>query len=148
MSLSWSDIFLQGQEFDFQRLLAEWSPLVGGRLQPIGMSAFGDLYFLRPDGAVHVLDVLEGAVRLVAESQTAFGACMNSKEWQDANLMPEVVWQLQQRGLVRGHGQVFGFAPHPAFAGKIAPETALALDAIVWHSICSQSVGPRATPQA
>ena len=148
MSLSWSDIFLDGPEFDFQHVLAQWSPLVEGQLQPIGMSAFGDLYFLRPDGTVHVLDVLEGAVRQVAESQAEFGTSMNSREWQDANLMPDVVWQLQQRGLIRGNGQVFGFAPHPAFVGKIAPETAMALEAVVWHSICSQSVGPNANRKA
>jgi hypothetical protein len=148
VSINWSDIFLQDPEFDFQRIVAQWSPLVGGALQPIGLSAFGDFYFLRPDGTVHVLDVLEGAVRKVADSQAAFGACMNSQEWQEANLMPEVVWQLHRRGLVRGNGQLFGFAPHPAFVGKIAPETAMALDAVVWHGICNQSVGPNAKREA
>lgn len=63
MSLGWSDIFLQEPEFDFRGILEQWSPLVEGQLQPLGLSAFGDFYFLRPDGAVHVLDVIEGAVR-------------------------------------------------------------------------------------
>lgn len=144
MSLGWSDIFLQEPEFDFRRILEQWSPLVEGQLQPLGLSAFGDFYFLRPDGAVHVLDVIEGAVRLVAVSKDVFGSCMNSREWQDANLMPEVVLQLYRCGLVRGPGQLFGFAPHPAFAGKIVPETAMVLDAVVWHGICSQAVGPNA----
>ncbi|OZB46426.1 MAG: hypothetical protein B7X60_08755 [Polynucleobacter sp. 39-45-136] len=139
---------MQEPELDFQHVLEQWSPLISGPVKPIGMSAFGDIYFLRPDGTVHVLDVLEGAVRHVAESETAFGAYMNSQEWLDANLMPEVVWQLHRRGLVRSPGQVFGFAPHPAFVGKIAPETAMVLDAVVWHSICSQLVGPNANSQA
>ena len=144
MSLSWSDIFLQGPEIDFGRLLEQWSSLVSGRLQPIGLSAFGDIYFLRPNDTVQVLDVLEGSVHQVAESQKAFSECMNSKDWQDANLMPEVVWQIQQRGVLRGPGQVFGFAPHPSLAGKIAPETAMAMDAAVWHSICAQLLGSSA----
>ncbi|MBL1271175.1 MAG: hypothetical protein COB25_001875 [Oceanospirillales bacterium] len=148
MSISWSEIFLQGAEIDFGQLLEQWSPLVSGKIQPIGLSAFGDIYFLQPDGSVKVLDVLEGAVHEVAESQRAFGECMNSKEWQDSNLMPEVVWQLQNRGLVRKPGEVYGFAPHPSLAGKVSPETAMVMDAFVWHSICAQLLGPSANRQA
>jgi hypothetical protein len=148
VSLSWEEIFLQGPEIDFRNIVAQWAPLISGSLQPIGLSAFGDFYFLRPDDTVHVLDVLDGVVRQVAESYADFGECMNSKEWQDANLMPEVVWQLQERGVSRGPGQVFGFAPHPALVGKIAPETAMALDAVVWHSICAQLLGPEAKDPA
>ena len=148
MSISWEEIFLQGPEIDFCQLLEQWSGLVSGELQPIGLSAFGDLYFRRPEGAVQVLDVLEGVVREVADTEAAFGSCMNSKEWLDANLMPEVVWQVKERGLVRSPGQVFGFAPHPALVGKIAPETAMVFDAVVWHSICAQVVGPASTNPA
>jgi len=148
VSNCWSEIFLQEPELDYGQLLEHWSPLVSGKIQPIGLSAFGDIYFLRPNGSVHVLDVLEGAVIEVAESQQAFSECMNSKEWQDSNLMPEVVWQLQNRGLVRKPGQVYGFAPHPSLAGKIALETAMAMDAVVWHSICAQLLGPAARKHA
>ena len=144
MSISWGDIFLDINEFDVQRVLEQWSPLVSGPLQPMGMSAFGDVYFLRPNGTVHVLDVLEGQVRQVANTQDEFAACMNAKEWQEANLLPGVVWQLHSRGLKRAPGQVFGFAPHPALAGKIDPELAMPLDAVAWHSICTQTVGPQA----
>ncbi|WP_284620787.1 hypothetical protein [Aquabacterium humicola] len=149
MTLNWDDIFLQDQSTDFGRLLEQWQPpLVVGPIQPIGMSAFGDIYFLRQDGSVHVVDVFEGAVRQIAQSQEEFSVLMNSAEWRDANLMPEVIVQLQRRGLVRGPGQVFGFAPHPALAGKIRPEGALVLDAVVWHSICSQLLGSRGTTAA
>lgn len=91
---------------------------------------------------------MEGAVHEVAESQQAFAECMNSKEWQDSNLMPEVVWQLQNRGLVRSTGQVYGFAPHPSLAGKIAPDTDMTMDAVVWHSICAQLLEPSANKHA
>ena len=144
MSISWEDIFLDINEFDVRRVLEQWAPLVSGPLQPIGMSAFGDVYFIRPDETVHVLDVLEGQLKQVAPNQAEFAACMNSKEWQEGNLLPGVVWQLHNRGIKRAPGQVFGFVPHPAFAGKIDPERAMPLDAVVWHSICSQSVGPQA----
>ncbi|MDF1761827.1 MAG: hypothetical protein P1U57_00320 [Oleibacter sp.] len=73
---------------------------------------------------------------------------MNSKKWQESNLMPEVVWELQNRGLVREPGQVYGFAPHPSLTDKISPEAALVMDAVVWHSICAQLLGPSAKKKA
>jgi len=63
---------------------------------------------------------------------------MNSPEWQESNLMPELVALLISRGVTKGPNQVFGFAPHPAFTGKINPAQAMPLDAVVWHSICGQ----------
>jgi len=149
MPLNWNDIFLQDPSIDFGQLLAQWQPpIVVGTIRPFGLSAFGDLYFLSRNGSVHVLDVFEGAVREVAESEQDFAACMNSQDWRDSNLMPEVIMQLQRRGLVRGPGQVFGFAPHPALSGRLNPEGALVLDAVVWHSICSQLLNPRGATAA
>ncbi|MDF1761826.1 MAG: hypothetical protein P1U57_00315 [Oleibacter sp.] len=60
VSISWSEIFLQEPEIDYGQLLEQWASLVSGKIQPIGLSAFGGIYFLQPDGFVKVLDVLEG----------------------------------------------------------------------------------------
>ena len=148
-TLSWNDLFIQDPSIDVAQLLSEWRPpRVIGPVQPIGLSAFGDVYFLRPDGSVHVLDGFEGEVRLAAHSDEEFAAYMKSASWQDANLMPAVIQQLHARGLALGPGQVFGFAPHPALVGKIKPEGALVLSARAWHSICSQTLGPRGSTAA
>lgn len=141
MRLEWGEIFYQGEGIDFHNLIKEWTSLLIGSIQPIGMSAFGDIYFLRSDGSVCVLDVLEGEVRDAALTQTEFAEKMNCPEWLEDNLMPEVVWQLRSRGLVCGRGQVYGFAPHPALAGRIDAGTAMVFDSAVWNAICSQTVG-------
>lgn len=141
MQLTWADLFHEGSEVDFPSLFAQWPGLIEGPIQPIGMSAFGDLYFRRPDGTVHVLDLLEGGIRQVAASDADFRANMNSRAWQDANLMPEVVALLRERGLQPGPGQVYGFAPHPALVGKLDFKTAVVLDAVVWHTLCRQILG-------
>lgn len=141
LSLKWGDIFLRGVEIDFQSLLVEWSHIIRGPVQPVGMSAFGDIYFLKPDGSIQFMDVLEGEIRVAAATQAEFTQHISSQEWLDANLMPEVVWQLRSRGLFCGPGQVYGFAPHPALVGKIEADTAMVFDSTVWNSICRQTVG-------
>jgi hypothetical protein len=140
--LSWPDIFIDASALNFPELLAQWPRTISGRLQPIGASAFGDLYFHRPNGNVERLDVLEGGIHFVASSQSEFAALMNSQEWQQSNLLTEGVALLFERGLARGPGQFFAFAPHPSFTGKIDWSRVVPLDAVVWHSICAQTLEP------
>ncbi|WP_350015925.1 hypothetical protein ABNK63_13565 [Rhodanobacter sp. IGA1.0] len=142
--LSWPDIFTSAQELNFAELLSYWPRTVSGRLQPIGASAFGELYFQRPSGGVERLDVLEGGVHAVAASQNEFQANMNSSQWQESNLLTEGVALLHERGLKRAPGQFFAFAPHPSFAGKIDWSRVVPLDAKIWHSICAQALEPAA----
>ena len=137
---SWSDIFIDASALDFAQLLAYWPYTVSGRLQPIGASAFGDLYFQRPNGNVERLDVLEGGTHFIAASREDFHALMNSQEWQESNLLTEGVALLLERGLARGSGQFFGFAPHPSLVGKLDWSRVMPLDSMVWHSICAQAL--------
>ncbi|WP_332708384.1 hypothetical protein [Novilysobacter longmucuonensis] len=125
---------------DFGALLAEWPQVVAGPLGPIGASAFGDLFFQRQDGAVERLDVLEGGVHLVADNFEAFQRLMNDPQWQETNLLTSGIALLYERGVRRGPGQFYGFAPHPALTGRIEWGHVMPLDALVWHSVCSQTL--------
>jgi len=137
-ALSWDDLFLQDSSLDFVRILSCWPQLDFGRIRPIGLSAFGDCFFERSDGTIHVLDTLHGRVYQVATSMDEFTTKMNSPQWQEEHLMSAFLAQLLENGLSRGPGQVIGFAPHPAFTGKLSAGQAMALDPIVWHSIAGQ----------
>ncbi len=136
--LSWPDIFIDSSLLDFGVLLGMWPKTVTGRLSPIGASVFGDCFFLRPNGVVERLDVLEGGVHPVANSYSQFQEFMNRHEWQEDNLLTEGVALLLERGLERLPTQFFAFAPHPSFTGKISWDKVMSMDAPVWHSICSQ----------
>jgi len=142
--LGWADIFLDASELDFGQLFGEWSGVVTGQLRPIGASVFGDCYFERPSGAVERLNVLDGEVEHVAASFEEFSRLMNSREWQEESLLTEGVALLIERGVRRAPGQFYGFAPHPALTGRIDWKRVMPLDAIVWHSICAQSLGKSA----
>ena len=75
--LTWADLFTDARALDMERVVAQWPNTLVGTLRPIGASAFGDLYFERPDGRVERLDVLEGGVHPVAKDATEFAASMN-----------------------------------------------------------------------
>ena len=139
--LCWSEIFIDASELDFGALLSEWPDVVAGPIGPIGASAFGDLYFQRPDGRVERLDVLEGCVHTVADNFAEFQRMINSPKWQEEHLLTSGIALLLERGMQRGAGQFYGFAPHPALAGQVDWSSVMLLDAPVWHSICSQTLG-------
>ncbi len=138
--ITWQDIFSDASILNFQELLKQWPKTVSGQLRPIGASAFGDLFFQRPNGNVERLDVLEGGTHFVAENHEEFGKLMNSPKWQEANLLTEGVVLLLDKNITRGEGEFFGFTPHPAFTGKIDWAQAIPLDALVWHGICAQAL--------
>lgn len=137
-NVMWPDIFVNASDLDFQGLVSQWPRTVSGQLQPIGASAFGDLFFQRANGNVERLDVLEGGTHFVASSYDEFKSLMNSPAWQEQNLLTQGVALLLEKNISRGPNQFWGFAPHPALVGKIDWARVMPLDAVVWHSICAQ----------
>ena len=138
--LSWDDIFVDAAHLDFGNLLAQWPSLVNGQVRPIGASVFGDLFFERRSGKVEKIDVLEGGLHPIADSFRDFSALVNSRDWQEQHLLTEGVALLRDKGVTRAVGQFFGFAPHPSLAGRIVWSTVMPLDAVVWNSICAQTL--------
>jgi hypothetical protein len=137
--LSWDSLFSQDPSIDFGQIFACW-PNAGGKVLPIGMSAFGDVFYAKPDGSVWRLDSFTGQSKYVASSNDEFGRCMNTEAWQIENLRTALVLGAHSRGLTRGPAQVFAPAPHPIFSGDNAPFKFAVLDATVWHHISSQAV--------
>jgi hypothetical protein len=149
--LEWSDIFVDASALKGIPLFQQWPNTVQGRVALIGASAFGDLFFSRPEGAVERLDVLEGGVHHVAATFEEFRRLMNAPQWQESMLLTQGVALLAERGMPRGSQQFYGFAPHPRWTGRIDWAQVMPLDAIVWHSICAQTLDgsePRTTFRA
>jgi len=86
------------------------------------------------------LDVLEGGVNPVAASFHQFGELMNTREWQEMHLLSRGVALLKEKGVSRGKGQFFGFAPHSSLVGRIDWARVMPLDAVVWNSLCAQTL--------
>ena len=83
------------------------------------------------------------AVIYTPSTPDEFKGLVNSQEWQEDHLLSYQVYQLHQRGLVPGHRQCYGFAPHPIFTGRIDIDTVMIMDILAWQSICAQAIGPK-----
>jgi hypothetical protein len=147
VTLRWSDIFVEASELEGMPLFEHWPYTVRGQLALIGASAFGDLFFVRLEGIIECLDVLEGGVHQVAPNFEEYMRLRDTQEWQESMLLSQGVAFLAERGISRGSQQFYGFAPHPVWGGRIDWAHVMPLDAIVWHSICAQALdASRAIP--
>ena len=135
--LTWPDIFVDALSIDARGLLSLWPKHMTGDFSPIGFSAFGDCFVQREWGEIQRLDVLVGGAHSVAGDMAEFQKLMDSADWREDNLLTDMVVWLRNRGLVRGPGQFFAFAPHPVVAGKLDWDTVTLMDALEWHSVCA-----------
>lgn len=115
--LTWDDLLSQDSNIDFGRILSCW-PVISGKVLPIGTSAFGDVFFTRPDQSIWKLDSFSGQIGEVAKSQAEFGENMHSQPWQEQHLRSQLVFELRERGLERTSLQAFAPVPHPVFTGE------------------------------
>ena len=141
ITLTWDDLVVDRVTPDEAAAwLAEWEWLGLGRVAPIFLSRFGNWFFLRPDGSVHMLEVTEASVEQVAPDFNRFQAAVNTPEWQEQYLYSALVLRYRRQGVVASGRQAIGFAPHPALVDSLDRCKPIVLDMIVWQSICSQTM--------
>lgn len=92
-----------------------------------------------------MLDVLEGGVERIAESETEFQTLINERAWQETYLLSEVVYDLHEVGMVPSAKQCYAIVPHPAVGGPnpyseraINPSSMMLMDVSAWQIVCSQ----------
>jgi hypothetical protein len=142
-NVTWSELFSDAPEINCGSIFATWAPAVSlsPEIAPIGMSAFGSIFFAKRDNTIQCLNPLKGSVSQAASTIEEFRRLMNTESWQVEHLHSKVVAQVVTMGFTRKPNQVFGLAPHPNFTGGLSLERSkvIVLDAEVWHSIAFQS---------
>jgi hypothetical protein len=139
IKLTWDDLIVdQVTPDEAAAWLAEWEWLGLGRIAPIFLSRFGNWFFHRLDGSVHMLEIAEASVEQVAPDFARFQVAVNTLEWQEQYLYSALVLRYRREGIVALGRQVIGFAPHPAFVVSLDKCKPMVFDMIVWQSICSQ----------
>jgi hypothetical protein len=140
--VTWPELFSDRPPINYPAILGAWSPRIvfDYEIGPIGMSAFGCIFFAKRDGTTQCLDPIKGSVRQVAADADDFRTKMNSESWQVENLHSWFVAQVVMN-IPRTPSQAYCLAPHPNFTGGMSLQKSkvLAIDAVVWHSIAAQS---------
>jgi hypothetical protein len=149
LQLTWNDLLVQDiSPEQFRDWILPWAGVVTGRVAPAFMSKFGFWFLHRPEGHVEMLDVFTGRVERIADTNDELIKQVNERWWQETYLFSELVYQLHDAGKIPGSGQCYVLAPHPALGGPnpsagdaIDTKFVTITDAIVWQSICAQSLG-------
>ena len=139
--IRWNDLLIENVSDPNLRLpeiLRYWDWLLTGRFGPHALSKFGDCFFQRPDGSIHVLDVVEGEVRLVADSHSAFMLLVNTQSWQEENLLSFLIWQMHELNMIPTQYQSYAFKLHPILGGDFTPENVIIMEMPIWQHICSE----------
>lgn len=141
IKLTWDDLIVDHVTPDeAASWMADWEWLGLGRIAPIFLSRFGNWFFHRPDGSVHMLEVTEAVVEQVAPDFATFQAAVNTQDWQEQYLYSALVLQYRRQGVTALGRQAIGLAPHPVFVDSLDKCKAMVLDMIVWQSICGQTM--------
>jgi hypothetical protein len=141
IKLTWQDLIVDNVSADeAARWLADWEWLGVGKIAPIFLSRFGNWFFQRPDGSVHMLGITDATVEQVAPDFSQFQAAVNTQEWQEKYLCSALVVAYRRDGIVALDRQVIGFVPHPVHVESLRTCKPMVFDMPVWQSICGQTL--------
>jgi hypothetical protein len=131
-------------ETEIADALRLWPELVGKRIRPLLVSAFGDIFVETSAGDVWVASPIELTCEPVASSLTELEQLFADPAWARLRLLTEVALLARDQGIERPTHQVFAIAPHPSFTGSVMAGRLMAMDLVVWHHIASQLRMPAA----
>ena len=121
----------------YVRALESWTFVDLGGKRPVFTSPFGDVFFQAADGFWWV-DTLEGALSRPWATGQELQASLNTPEGQDQYLLGGLAFAAEDRGLVPGPEQVYGFAKPPVLGGAIEAENIEVIDFVVGVHIAGQ----------
>lgn len=121
MSTSIRDYLLDPQEVDWARALAAWNWLLPPVVDLWFASRFADLFFVFPDGSIHMLDVGLGTLSPVADDKADFGRRCDDEDRATDWLMIPLVDRLTAVDKTLGPGECYGFKLPPTMGGGYHP---------------------------
>ena len=138
MSLTWSDLTIPPDGIDAEGLLDEWRWLVPKGLEPVVISALGDLFLQDEKGRIFWLDTGWGQLTEVARDFEDFEQQLQDQETAVEWFIPQLVGELMKKGQELGRGQCFGFVVPPVLGGEIALDNFEPIDVSVHVGVLGQ----------
>lgn len=117
--------------------------LAGERRMPLFASRFGTLFFARPDGSCHMLDVFFGEVQELAPDAATLALFLREPSWRETYLLAASVRALAATGIAARGTECYAIAPHPAVGGPdpwaelaLDPAAIMVLEGARWQEQC------------
>jgi hypothetical protein len=117
--------------------------LAGETRSVLFSSRFGTLFYARPDGTCHMLDVFFGEVQEIAPDAGTLGQFLSEPSWLETYLLAASVRALAAAGVVASGTECYAIAPHPAVGGPdpwaepvLSPASIMVLEGARWQEQC------------
>jgi len=138
MRITWKELTLNPDSFDFDALLADWRWLVPESQVPIVVTALGDLFLQDDDNSVHWLDTGAGTLTRVADNLAAFEKMIVQPQHADKGLLPQLIGDLIHDGQVLAAGQCYSWEVPPGLSGEVSADNVRPKDIKVHFSLFGQ----------
>lgn len=119
------------------------APIAGETRLPLFASRFGTLFYARPDGSCHMLDVFFGEVQELAPDIATLAEFLREPSWQETYLLAASVRRLASAGTMASGTECYAIAPHPAVGGPdpwaepvLDPAAIMVLEGARWQEQC------------
>ena len=98
-----------------------WTWRIPESYRTVLLSLFGDWFLADLDDRIHMLDLVSGQLRLIADSEADFFAMLGMERHRREWLMSHLVEAVEEAGIQRMPSQGFAFRTPPTLGGALAP---------------------------
>lgn len=138
MKISWDHLSVKFDEISADRLVHDWTWLIGKDKQPIMVSSIGDLFLKDVNEKVYWLNTGDGTLTDVAEGIEQFKEKLQDPEIVRDWFLVDLVAILNTKGKKLEVGQVYSNKKLIVFGGDYSPENFEPTDIEVHFSITGQ----------
>lgn len=122
MSLSFKDLLAPVNDLSRPAALGSWRWLCGRDAVPLLLTALGDLFVQKNDGAVYFLDTYEGSLKPAGASYESWKDELKFQHNLYNWFAPSLLEDLRARGLSLGEGQCYSPVHPPVMGGTMEPD--------------------------
>ncbi len=118
-----NDYLIDISELNWDNLLSEWTWLLDDdvEFQPWMMNRFGDLFWVDGEGVVNLLNVTDGTIEAVSETEAAFLDLLEDEDTAFEWFMVDLVDELLEQEMQLRDGECYGFKVLPVLGGEFEP---------------------------
>lgn len=98
MPITINDLTISPDGVDMDALLNDWSWAMPEPLRPVLLTAMGDAFAQGASGAIYFVDMVEGAIRIVAEDGASFQSLLSDTQFVTNHLFPSRIVQYRKAG--------------------------------------------------
>jgi hypothetical protein len=136
--ITWDDLIINMIDVDVKKVYEDWLWLLNGKLQPLMITKFGDLFFKREDGKVYFLDTIEGKIVDICSSENEFSKFINLKDNIENYLLSYIIVDLINQDKIPQRYECYSFIKPPILGGKIEYDNVNVMSLAVNVSIAGQ----------